>query len=43
MYHILVKFSAVVEHQSFKGHSAGQKLSINEGFLIVHQLTVNFD
>ena len=43
MYDILVKFSVVVKCHSFKGHSAGQKLNINEGFLIVHQLTMNFD
>ena len=37
IYDILVKFSAVAELQSFKGHSTGQKLNINVGFLIVHQ------
>ena len=43
MFNILVKFSAVAELQSFKGHSTGQKLNINVDSLIVHQLTINFD
>ena len=43
MYDILVKFSAVAELQSFKGHSTGQKLNIYMGSLIVHQLDMNFD
>ena len=40
---IFVKVSGTAEFQSFKGHSAGQKLGINMGSLIVHQLTMNFD
>ena len=40
---ILVKLSTAAENQSFKGHSIGQKLNINIGSLIVHQLTMNFD
>ena len=40
---IFVKFSRAAEFQSFKGHSTGQKLGINMGSLIVHQLTMNFD
>ena len=38
---IFVKVSGAAEFQSFKGHSAGQKLGINMGSLIVHQLTMN--
>ena len=40
---IFVKFSRAAEFQNFKGHSTGQKLSINMGSLTVHQLTMNFD
>ena len=42
MCNILVKSSAVGEIQTFKGHSTGQKLNIDMGSLIVHQLTMNF-
>ena len=40
---ILVKFSAVAELQSFKGHSTGLNVNINVGSWIVHQLTMSFD